>query len=650
MEKSKTKPISSSLVFSTLFLSVVCLAGLIHVEIELHAHRQMLQVLNQSKDVKLALRNIAIDEKMNEMNILYPYSKKDLQTRQKRHVKNTDGRSNANVSIDREVIRKEVRLAINSHACSVQCPKSIRGRRGRPGPPGKHGPPGKQGIMGPKGNHGPQGIQGPPGPMGPPGAKGEPGKSISAPSIVTAPIPIVINETGTASFQCEVEGNPQPKVTWLKDNSTLLANERIVPSREGLMINDVRSEDGGMYTCVARNILGMTKSLAELTVQVGASIIQKPLSVIVEEGHKASLVCLATGKPTPTVTWRKAVGHMSEERSRVVNGRLEITNVTKTDSGDYICLAKNLLNEDFAFAQVTALEELMFTLPPPSKIMVNVSNDLKMNCHAQGARLILWQRAGQGLPSGHIFYSNGSLLLKTVSPEDAGSYTCIARNFYRSITASTLLEVRNSSLSSCSEIRIRYRGTSSGTYVIDPDGKGGVTPFSVYCDMTDKGGVGVTVISHDSERRTYVNYKSVGCGSQGCYRKDVRYTGVSTAQLVALARVSQNCEQFIKFECNNDIAFIQENYAWWVSRDGTRMNYWGGATGSDNMCACGVTNSCSNGNKCNCHNSAGGWREDSGLLTDKSALPVTQVRLGDLDNLDEEGFYTLGNLKCYGVA
>ena len=80
------------------------------------------------------------------------------------------------------------------------------------------------------------------------------------------------------------------------------------------------------------------------------------------------------------------------------------------------------------------------------------------------------------------------------------------------------------------------------------------------------------------------------------------------------------------------------------------MNYWDGATGYKNMCACGVTNSCSNGKKCNCYNSAGGWREDSGLLTDKSALPVTQIRLGVLDHSSEEGYHTLGKLKCYGPA
>ena len=204
-------------------------------------------------------------------------------------------------------------------------------------------------------------------------------------------------------------------------------------------------------------------------------------------------------------------------------------------------------------------------------------------------------------------------------------------------------------MKSCSSIKSARSRISSGNYIIDPDGKGGVTPFSVYCDMSDKGGVGVTVISHDSESRTHVG-NIPGCGGAGCYRKDVTYNGVSTAQLAALTRVSQNCEQFIKFECNKDVQFIQQNGAWWVSRDGTRMNYWGGATGYKNMCACGVTNSCSNGQKCNCYNSVGGWREDSGLLTDKSALPVTQIILGDLDYSTEEGYHTLGKLKCYGQA
>ena len=201
----------------------------------------------------------------------------ELHIRYKRNVVTTNKNSNVSQTSDRDDIRREVQLALSSQqACTVHCSKSImRGRRGRPGPrgsPGKHGPPGPPGPPGPqgtKGNQGPQGIQGPTGPEGPQGPKGDPGKSISAPSIVAPPMSMVVNESGTASFQCQVEGNPEPKVTWVKQNSSLPVDKRVVPSRGGLMITDVMSQDEGMYACVARNILGEVTSSAELTVQGG---------------------------------------------------------------------------------------------------------------------------------------------------------------------------------------------------------------------------------------------------------------------------------------------------------------------------------------------------------------------------------------------
>ena len=64
---------------------------------------------------------------------------------------------------------------------------------------------------------------------------------------------MVVNETGIASFQCDVEGNPTPQVTWLKQNSSLSDDKRIVQSRDALMIKDVTSQDGGV-TRVKRKI------------------------------------------------------------------------------------------------------------------------------------------------------------------------------------------------------------------------------------------------------------------------------------------------------------------------------------------------------------------------------------------------------------
>ena len=173
-------------------------------------------------------------------------------TRQKRNIGSSKKESNDSKMISRDEIKKEVQLVLSNLACKVRCPKNTRGRRGRPG---ERGPPGPQGPPGPKGDPGPQ------------GPKGDPSKTISAPSIVSPPTPTVVNETDVASFQCKVRGKPKPKITWLKQNVSLPASRRIVQSRGTLMIRDVTSQDGGMYTCQAKNILGVVKSSVTLTVQ-----------------------------------------------------------------------------------------------------------------------------------------------------------------------------------------------------------------------------------------------------------------------------------------------------------------------------------------------------------------------------------------------
>lgn len=199
-----------------------------------------------------------------------PFLVAETRNRHKRNIKSKNKNSNASVTVSRDDIEREIKLVMSSLACTVHCQKGIRGKRGRPGPPGKHGPPGPQGPKGPKGNEGAQGNQGPPGPQGdqgPQGPKGEPGESISAPSIVSPPVSMVVNETGIASLQCEVKGNPTPQVTWIKQNSFLLPDKRIVQSRDGIRIKNVSSQDGGLYTCRARNILGVKTSSAWLNVQ-----------------------------------------------------------------------------------------------------------------------------------------------------------------------------------------------------------------------------------------------------------------------------------------------------------------------------------------------------------------------------------------------
>ena len=142
-----------------------------------------------------------------------------------------------------------------------------RGRIGPAGPPGKHGPVGPQGPIGKEGVHGMQGPPGPPGPRGPLGEKGPPGQSISAPSLLQRPVETTINESQTAILKCTAVGNPPPKVTWFKVNSTLPVGRHVVESSGTLILQDVRPGDEGQYTCKAENLLGTINARARLTVQ-----------------------------------------------------------------------------------------------------------------------------------------------------------------------------------------------------------------------------------------------------------------------------------------------------------------------------------------------------------------------------------------------
>ena len=193
---------------------------------------------------------------------------------------------------------------------------------------------------------------------------------------------------------------------------------------------------------------------------------------------------------------------------------------------------------------------------------------------------------------------------------------------------------------SCSALLRNYPSTTSGIYYINLQG----SMLKVYCNMTSKNGVGVTEIGHDSESRTFVN----GFESRGSYKRKINYD-ISMTQIVAIMKQSKNCEQFIKYECY-DSALLYDSDGWWVSRQGSKMNYWGGAAVNSGKCACGMTNSCAGGGICNCDANDPTWREDSGYLTDKNTLPVTELRFGDtskVGGIDERGYHALGKLRCW---
>ncbi|KAE8621085.1 hypothetical protein XENTR_v10004679 [Xenopus tropicalis] len=68
----------------------------------------------------------------------------------------------------------------------------------------------------------------------------------------------------SAKFTCEIKGNPQPSVIWLRNATPLIPSAKHKMSRKVLRVINVGPEDGGVYQCMAENEVGSAQALALL--------------------------------------------------------------------------------------------------------------------------------------------------------------------------------------------------------------------------------------------------------------------------------------------------------------------------------------------------------------------------------------------------
>uniref|UniRef100_A0A6Q2WQP0 Contactin associated protein 2 n=1 Tax=Esox lucius TaxID=8010 RepID=A0A6Q2WQP0_ESOLU len=191
---------------------------------------------------------------------------------------------------------------------------------------------------------------------------------------------------------------------------------------------------------------------------------------------------------------------------------------------------------------------------------------------------------------------------------------------------------------SCEEYK--HLGKTSGTYWIDPDGSGPVSPFKVNCNMTED--MVWTTVRNNLSPQTPVS----GSDLEGKAVLKLNYN-MSTEQVIFSA---QYCEQHVAYACRmSRLLNTPEGspFTWWVGRANERHHYWGGSGPGIQKCACGIERNCTDPKYyCNCD--ADQTREDSGLLVYKDHLPVTQVVVGDTGRSGSEAKLTVGPLRCQG--
>lgn len=198
----------------------------------------------------------------------------------------------------------------------------------------------------------------------------------------------------------------------------------------------------------------------------------------------------------------------------------------------------------------------------------------------------------------------------------------------------------------CDDVPMNERDKS--LYMIDPDGPHhGAEPFRVECDFSGTGPP-VTILHNKQEKRTCVE----GCqeSDRGCFVQTIQYHA-SGYQARTFVDHAKHCTQEVIYDCYNaalDYRTHNRNgpMTWWTDRYGTKMNYWPGGPKSGG-CACGKHRRCARrSEKCNCDKRDKKWRTDKGTVTDKDALPIKEIAVGDVSRPGQKGCFTVGSLRC----
>ncbi|KFV76691.1 Matrix-remodeling-associated protein 5, partial [Struthio camelus australis] len=260
----------------------------------------------------------------------------------------------------------------------------------------------------------------------------------------------------TVAMQCQASGIPSPHISWILPDRRIL--QRVTTAESRVMLHENRTlsikqatfSDRGVYKCVASNAAGADSIAVRLHIAALPPIIQqdKQENISLPLGSSINIHCNAKAAPFPSIRWVLFDGTQIRPSQFVngnlfvfPNGTLYIRNVSPKDSGTYECIAANMVGAARRTVQLHVRKQASnakITGSSPQRTDVTYGSILRLDCSASGDP---WPRILWRLPSKRMIdslhssletrikvFSNGTLIVHSVTDKDAGDYLCVARN------------------------------------------------------------------------------------------------------------------------------------------------------------------------------------------------------------------------------
>ncbi|XP_048254248.1 roundabout homolog 2-like isoform X2 [Haliotis rufescens] len=265
---------------------------------------------------------------------------------------------------------------------------------------------------------------------------------LEKPKIRQLPDDIQANEGDTVELKCQAIGDPEPTVTWKKQDGRISYGRARQLNDGTLRIEKVQAEDDGQYICVAENLAGTVEAAGRLSIQTHPSFLIKPLDQVVGQGRTITLQCVVTGNPSPTVFWSKGAeqplmfpNQKNGRFSVAEDGTFRIERVQFEDEGEYVCQALNVIGSAKATARIDVRQQ---DSRPPPIIKLGPQNQTlppdemaMLPCQATGnpQPTIRWYRKDRpilGTNARLVILDSGTLQISDVRASDSDTYTCKA--------------------------------------------------------------------------------------------------------------------------------------------------------------------------------------------------------------------------------
>ncbi|XP_011404665.2 PREDICTED: receptor-type tyrosine-protein phosphatase delta-like isoform X2 [Amphimedon queenslandica] len=167
-----------------------------------------------------------------------------------------------------------------------------------------------------------------------------------APVIISPPSDTTVTHPDPFSFTCVTTGHPRPNITWYKvtegtngATESVMADDRtsITNTQSGdreltssIRVTGAIPFDAGVYTCEATNVVIAYNNSATAVINVRPNILYPSSNAVfyVNESSSISILCSATGLPSPSITWYRNTVQLtgvSDGQFNNINGRISIS-------------------------------------------------------------------------------------------------------------------------------------------------------------------------------------------------------------------------------------------------------------------------------------------------------------------------------------